>query len=125
MQVIPARANERTIAGPARPIASPMMTKIPVPMIAPIPSAVRSSAPTERWSPVWSSASGTSWSVGLRANVPGLGAASGHCRAFFFFPRRSNSAFGFLKPETSPDPRGYRSMAVPAVPRYCLNDFRL
>ena len=35
------------IAGPASPIASPITTKMPVPMIAPRPSAVRSSAPTD------------------------------------------------------------------------------
>ena len=37
-------------AGPASPIASPRMTKIPVPMIAPMPSAVRSKRPTARLS---------------------------------------------------------------------------
>ena len=47
MQVRPASANERTIAGPESPIASPMITKMPVPMIAPIPSAVRSSTPID------------------------------------------------------------------------------
>ncbi len=39
-----------TIEAPVWLIASPMMTKMPVPMIAPTPSAVRSSAPTERFS---------------------------------------------------------------------------
>ena len=33
----PARTNERMIAGPESPIASPMITKMPVPMIAPMP----------------------------------------------------------------------------------------
>ena len=40
----PARTKTRMIAGPASPIASPRMTKMPVPMIAPMPSAVRSSS---------------------------------------------------------------------------------
>jgi hypothetical protein len=38
------------MAGPESPIASPMITKIPVPITAPIPSAVRSSVPTARFS---------------------------------------------------------------------------
>ena len=48
MHVIPARTNEITNAGPDWVIASPTITKIPVPMIAPMPSAVRSRAPTAR-----------------------------------------------------------------------------
>src|SRR3954449_7261802 len=46
--VTPASRNERMIAGPESPIASPMTTKTPVPMIAPRPSAVRSRRPTTR-----------------------------------------------------------------------------
>jgi hypothetical protein len=52
MHVSPARTNDRTIAGPESPMASPMMTKMPVPMIAPRPSAVRSRAPTARRRPL-------------------------------------------------------------------------
>jgi hypothetical protein len=40
--VTPARTKARTIDGPEVVIASPMITKMPVPMIAPRPSAVRS-----------------------------------------------------------------------------------
>jgi hypothetical protein len=36
--VTPASANDSTIDGPDSAIASPMMTKMPVPMIAPIPA---------------------------------------------------------------------------------------
>src|SRR5919197_3782942 len=46
------------------------MTKIPVPMIPPIPSAVRSSAPTARRRPDSSRASAASVAVGLRASSP-------------------------------------------------------
>ena len=70
MQVTPASTNDSTIAGPESPIASPMMTKMPVPMIAPTPSAVRSSAPTERRSRVPSAAS-SSCSLGLVTKAPG------------------------------------------------------
>src|SRR3954468_20935100 len=63
--------NEKMIDGPASPIASPMTTKMPVPMMAPRPSAVRSSTPTARWS--WwpcSSVSPTSASTGLVMKNP-------------------------------------------------------
>src|SRR3954470_3835954 len=60
-----------TIDGPESPIASPMITKIPVPMIAPMPSAVRSSTPTARLSPSSPLVSRARCSVGLRANGPG------------------------------------------------------
>src|SRR3954453_16227369 len=69
--VTPARMKETMIAGPASPIASPMITKMPVPMMAPSPSAVRSSAPTARSS--WCSASSvspTSASTGFVTNSP-------------------------------------------------------
>src|SRR3954463_8260169 len=70
-QVMPARTNERMIAGPESPIASPMTTKMPVPMIAPRPSAVRSSRPTTRASDApFSSVSRTSVSVSLVAKRP-------------------------------------------------------
>jgi hypothetical protein len=70
--VTPASANETMIDGPASPIASPMMTKIPVPMTAPIPRAVRSRTPTARLSPCSGSASVSRMrtSVGLRAITP-------------------------------------------------------
>src|SRR3954465_12361486 len=61
-----------TIDGPESEIASPMMTKMPVPMIAPMPSAVRSRTPTARLSPASSSdVSRMRCSVGLRAKSPG------------------------------------------------------
>ena len=41
-------ANDSRIDGPESVIASPMMTKIPVPMMAPSPSADRSRSPTTR-----------------------------------------------------------------------------
>jgi len=69
--VTPARMKETMMPGPASPIASPITTKMPVPMMAPRPSAVRSSTPTERWS--WcslSSVSPTSASTGLVMNRP-------------------------------------------------------
>src|SRR5437868_2514382 len=61
------------IDGPAWPIASPMMTKIPVPMTAPMPRAVRSRTPTARLSPCSGSAvaSRMSASWDLRAKGPG------------------------------------------------------
>jgi hypothetical protein len=59
------------MAGPESPIASPRMTKMPVPMIAPMPSAVRSSTPTARFRPSSPVVSRTRCSVGLRANRPG------------------------------------------------------
>ena len=65
--------NEKITAGPAIPMPSPMITKMPVPITAPTPSAVRSSAPTARLrcpssSPVRVSAINRSWS--LTANGP-------------------------------------------------------
>src|SRR3954463_5123797 len=69
--VTPASRNERMIAGPESPIASPMTTKMPVPMIAPSPSAVRSSRPTTRLSDApFSSVSRTSAAVSLVAKRP-------------------------------------------------------
>src|SRR3954452_13429374 len=69
MHVTPARTNERMIAGPESPIASPRITKMPVPMTAPMPSAVRSSSPTARRSWLLASCvSATRRSTGLVAN---------------------------------------------------------
>jgi len=46
---MPAATNERAIAGPAIvPAALPVRTKIPVPMITPIPITVRSIGPSAR-----------------------------------------------------------------------------
>src|SRR4051812_40445408 len=71
MQVTPARMKERMIAGPESPIASPRITKMPVPMTAPMPSAVRSSRPTARLSELLSSwVSATSLSTGLVSKRP-------------------------------------------------------
>src|SRR5690349_11277300 len=71
MQVTPARTKERMIAGPESPIASPRITKMPVPMTAPMPSAVRSSRPTARLSELPdSSVSATRRSTGLVSKRP-------------------------------------------------------
>src|SRR4051812_12128613 len=71
MQVTPARTKERMIAGPESPIASPRITKMPVPMTAPMPSAVRSSRPTARFRELLaSSVSATSLSTGLVSKRP-------------------------------------------------------
>src|SRR4051812_1735370 len=59
------------IDGPASPIASPLITKMPVPMMAPMPSAVRSRTPTARLRPSSPPASWTRVSVDLRAKGPG------------------------------------------------------
>src|SRR3954451_15580017 len=69
--VTPASTNDSRIDGPVPVIASPMITKMPVPMMAPSPSADRSSKPTTRrsWCPR-SSASETSACVGLVTNSP-------------------------------------------------------
>ena len=74
----PASTNETTIDGPDSPIASPMITKMPVPMIAPMPSAVRSSTPTARLSPSSPDVSrrAARWACGRRA----LGGRSRHRR---------------------------------------------
>src|SRR3954468_20886469 len=60
--------NERTIAGPAYCAAAlPVRTKIPAPMMAPMPSVVRLSGPRARLSPcVVSEASASSVVTGLR-----------------------------------------------------------
>ena len=55
--MIAAKTNARIIEGPERPIASPIMTNIPVPTIAPIPIAEMSSKPTTRRSLVSAAAS--------------------------------------------------------------------
>src|SRR4051795_8667391 len=71
MQVTPARTKDRMIAGPESPIASPRITKMPVPMTAPMPSAVRSSSPTARRSWLLASCvSATSRSTGLVSKRP-------------------------------------------------------
>ena len=67
----PARTNDRTIDGPEEAIASPITTKMPVPMIAPSPSAVRSPSPTTRLRLApFASVSRASTSVGLVAKGP-------------------------------------------------------
>src|SRR3954471_3245411 len=58
------------MAGPLRPTASPMITKMPVPMMAPRPSAVRLTAPTALRRPPPSPVSASSCSAGLRAQGP-------------------------------------------------------
>jgi hypothetical protein len=50
MHATPASTNDRITAGPASATPTPTTMKMPVPMIAPTPSAVRSSAPTDRLS---------------------------------------------------------------------------
>ncbi|MNX82447.1 hypothetical protein D3C86_1141770 [compost metagenome] len=57
---MPAKMKERMIPGPAHLAAAvPVMTKMPVPMIAPMPSAVKSRAPRTRLRPEsWNSPTG-------------------------------------------------------------------
>src|SRR3954454_5635190 len=59
------------IPGPASLIASPVITKMPVPTTAPSPRAVRSSVPMARRSCWPSLVSSMSRSVGLVASGPG------------------------------------------------------
>src|SRR5215212_6641471 len=60
---------DNTTAGPAWAAAArPVSTKIPVPMMAPMPSRVRSTAVSERLRPWWPSASARSWSTDFVAN---------------------------------------------------------
>src|SRR4051794_1491772 len=68
---MPARAKLRTMAGPLRLMASPMITKMPVPMMAPRPIAVRLTAPTARRRPPPAPVSATRSSARLRAKGPG------------------------------------------------------
>src|ERR1035441_9518390 len=50
MEATPASTNERTTAGPAFCAATvPVSTKMPVPMMAPTPRAVRFTGPSARW----------------------------------------------------------------------------
>src|SRR3954451_12348517 len=74
---MPASANETTIAGPESPMPSASTTKMPVPMIAPTPKAVRSRAPTA-FLRVWPSSlvSAISSSVLLRAQMLGSDATA-------------------------------------------------
>ena len=70
-QVSPASENDRITAGPETPIASPMITKMLAPMIAPRPSAVRSNAPISRFSEAsLYFVSASSASIDLRAKGP-------------------------------------------------------
>ena len=88
-QVTPASTKDRMIAGPASPIASPMITKMPVPMMAPMPSAVRSRTPTARLRPPPDLVSWTSCSADLRANGPRrVGAAVAMAPNYRARPRR-------------------------------------
>src|SRR4051812_34013339 len=111
--VTPARANDRTIDGPASPIASPMMTKMPVPMIAPMPRAVRSRTPTARWRPSSPLVSRARYSTGLRANGPGGDAvaidisssAAGWCNPFARTRRGLNEETAAHRPCTVPSAR--------------------
>src|SRR5436309_3555225 len=62
---MPASTNESTTAGPAFCAATvPVSTKMPVPMIAPMPSAVRFTAPSTRLR-LWSVSASTCRSVTL------------------------------------------------------------
>src|SRR5262249_54868836 len=67
-EAMPAMTNDRATAGPALAAAArPVRTKMPVPMMAPIPSMTRSSAVSERLSPCPCSASARSSSTDLVA----------------------------------------------------------
>src|SRR5207244_457194 len=69
---MPASTIERTIAGPAcSAAASPVSTKMPVPMIAPMPRVTRLTGPSTRlseWSPVCA-ASAVNCSIDLVAKI--------------------------------------------------------
>jgi hypothetical protein len=56
--MIPAIRTEMIIAGPAIPATIPVTTKIPEPMIAPIPSAVAPNRPISRFNPAGSGGAG-------------------------------------------------------------------
>src|SRR5262245_49390927 len=77
---MPAITIEMTIAGPALAAAVwPLSTKMPVPMIAPMPRATRLSEPRTRRRPWPACEVATSWSIGLVVNrpiAPRLGAGS-------------------------------------------------
>src|SRR5580692_1404922 len=65
---MPATTNDSTTAGPALSAAAwPVSTKIPVPMMAPTPSSMRSIAPSARLSPRSSAASERRVSIDLVA----------------------------------------------------------
>ena len=54
MQPIPAMMNEITMAGPAWvAAATPVSTKMPVPMIPPMPKAMSEGMPSARFKPSW------------------------------------------------------------------------
>ena len=70
MQPMPAMTKEMTIAGPACcAAASPVSTKMPVPMMPPIPNVIRDGMPSARTSPS-SEASFLYSAIGLVANIP-------------------------------------------------------
>jgi hypothetical protein len=56
--MIPAIRTEIIIAGPAIPATIPVTTKIPDPIIAPIPSAVAPNRPISRFNPAGSGCGG-------------------------------------------------------------------
>ena len=63
--------NDNATAGPAlRAAAVPVRTKMPVPMMAPIPSMTRSSPVRERFSPFSLSASAQSSWIDFVAKIP-------------------------------------------------------
>src|SRR5690349_17874420 len=66
---MPPRMNESMMAGPAYPAAAwPVSTKMPAPMIAPMPSVIRFNALKARFSPCsLSAASALSWAIDLVA----------------------------------------------------------
>src|SRR5262245_44865846 len=84
---MPAATNDSTTAGPALAAAArPVSTKIPVPMIAPMPSSTRSVAVSVRLRPCTTSASARRSSTDWVAN-------SGFALAIFF-PLRCGAQHG-------------------------------
>ncbi len=70
MQASPATTNESIRAGPALSCAAtPVRTKIPVPMIAPTPRLVRPTGPSTRFSRPFPSISSRSMLRGFLANI--------------------------------------------------------
>ncbi len=70
MQPTPASTNDSTIAGPACwAAASPVSTKMPVPMMPPMPKAIRAGTPNARFK-LLSEASFWYAAMGLVASIP-------------------------------------------------------
>src|SRR3954470_4973034 len=81
---MPPRTNDRAIAGPAFEAAAvPVSTKIPAPMIAPMPSIVRSNAVRDRLGPSLSLAAASAWrsAIDFRTNRFAIVTSRENCAA--------------------------------------------